>query len=54
MATNETHEQQEARLARHREQYRQQHVVETADAREARLECQRESAWGMGRNGISK
>ena len=44
MATNETPEQREARLARRREQYRQRHAAETADAREARLERQRESA----------
>ena len=47
MATNETPEQREARLVRlahHREQYRQRRAAETADAREARLEHQRESA----------
>ena len=43
MATNETPEQREARLARRREQYRQRHAAETADAREARLERQRHS-----------
>ena len=41
MATYKTPEQQEARLARRREQYRQRYAAETADAREARLERQR-------------